>query len=572
MPWQHGAMKIRGATVGCWVRTLRHVPLNRLVYKAFRRAKWAYYSSALYAAATLVKRQAAVDTLGVFPELPQLWGGEMAKGAELAAGRWHFVGKTQPVREPVDWAPEPVSDLWRFHLHYHDWIGDLRAAGKREVAQKLVADWLEQCGHFHAIGWHPYPLSLRIVNWLVHGRWLLAGWEAKHQLALREVLVAQVDFLASNMEWDLGYNHLLKNIKALVFAGVALPECEKHFVPALAMLLREVQKQVLPDGCHVERSPSYHRQVLQDLIDVAAVLKTRGGAPVALTEAIERMAGALQMLRHPDGGLALFNDGETESPAFVDSVVRHGLGGDVPQVLPDAGFVRLQRGAAVVLADVGRIMPDDNPGHAHAETMSFEFSYGGERLLVNGGTFGYQHAKRNVYRGTMMHNTLSLDGADMAEVWGSFRVGRRPRRVAFEGKDIETPGADAVLEGLHDGWRAQGVIHHRKWVLSADGSRLRGMDVLECKKDTKARVLVAFMVHPAVQVQLIDDKMAELKSRAGEVWRLEIKEGRLDCRDVMYAPHFGEAQAAKQLVLVAPLRGKGTLSLDWRLVRTTPAA
>ena len=58
--------------------------------------------------------------------------------------------------------------------------------------------------------------------------------------------------------------------------------------------------------------------------------------------------------------------------------------------LADSGYVRLDYGDLIGLLDVAPIGPDYLPGHAHADTLSFEISLFGQRILVNGGTSEYK--------------------------------------------------------------------------------------------------------------------------------------------------------------------------------------
>jgi uncharacterized heparinase superfamily protein len=64
---------------------------------------------------------------------------------------------------------------------------------------------------------------------------------------------------------------------------------------------------------------------------------------------------------------------------------------------------------AVALLDVAPIGPDYQPGHAHADTLSFELSLFGQRLLVNSGTSEYEISPVRQYeRSTKAHNTVVL--------------------------------------------------------------------------------------------------------------------------------------------------------------------
>ncbi len=68
--------------------------------------------------------------------------------------------------------------------------------------------------------------------------------------------------------------------------------------------------------------------------------------------------------------------------------------------LKSSGYIRVERGPLVAILDVGPVGPDYLPGHAHADTLSFELSVGRQRVLVNSGTSTYEPgAERNRQRG-----------------------------------------------------------------------------------------------------------------------------------------------------------------------------
>ncbi len=61
--------------------------------------------------------------------------------------------------------------------------------------------------------------------------------------------------------------------------------------------------------------------------------------------------------------------------------------------------------------------PDYLPGHAHADTLSFELSLFGQRVIVNSGTsvFGIGE-QRQLERGAAAHSTVVVDGENSSEV------------------------------------------------------------------------------------------------------------------------------------------------------------
>lgn len=172
-----------------------------------------------------------------------------------------------------------------------------------------------------------------------------------------------------------------------------------------------------------------------------------------------------------------------------------GVSGERCMHLADSGYVRLEQGNAVALLDVARIGPDYLPGHAHADTLSFELSLFGQRVLVNSGTSQYGlGAERLRQRATAAHNTVELDGVDSSEVWGGFRVARRARPF---GLSMDHNDNSLSVTCAHDGYRRLPgkPVHRRSWRLSEHGLHVK--DVIE--DDFRAAV-ARFHLHPSVKV------------------------------------------------------------------------
>src|SRR5206468_284588 len=110
-------------------------------------------------------------------------------------------------------------------------------------------------------------------------------------------------------ELDVGGNHFLKNLKALIGLGVILGE-DRMVHSAVRRLCRQIDTQVLADGGHYERSPWYHAQVLGDLLDIEALLASARRPPVpGLGRAVAAMRAWLGAILMPDGDVPIFNDG-----------------------------------------------------------------------------------------------------------------------------------------------------------------------------------------------------------------------------------------------------------------------
>jgi hypothetical protein len=328
--------------------------------------------------------------------------------------------------------PDASTRLGRFHRQYGDDVLAAARAGDVAEARRLVATWIEAHPARPGDAWHPYPLSTRVGNWI-------AALTLVPELASPELsssLWRQLRRLERNVEDDVLGNHVIRNARALVLGGAAFGAAEPTR-RGIAILRREVPEQVLRDGGHYERSPSYHLVVLRDLLEIQAV------SPHSwLAEAIDRMREFAAALMRPDGAPALFNDGTVDAPQLELPEPREGL-----SVLGDSGFVVVRDGPLWLAFRCGVAAPRFLPAHAHADALSFQLWWRGRPVVVDPGTFTYeQGADRDWFRSTRAHSTVLVDGRDQFRLWGAFRSGPLAK-VALRYAREHAVEASVVLPG-----------------------------------------------------------------------------------------------------------------------------
>ena len=384
----------------------------------------------------------------------------------IAAGRFSLLNREFDFGSPanIDWRGdffEGGNPLRRMTLAYMGYAVPLLARGRAADAETVLAvlSSLEAGNRFAVPGvlgdvWSPYAASHRLIN-------LLAGLALYRRTGTAPPAEAEAEILdhvrlcaalvRSDLEPDLGYNHLMKNLTALAFYCAGLPAVPPEFAFLREAVPECLDRCVLGDGGHAERSPMYH---LLAMLDVE-VLGASGLFPdhwqPRLDETRQRMAQALGVMTHPDGDIALFNDAWIgEAPPARDLI-------GIPAVpatarLPETGYVRLGAAGDALLFDCGPCGPDDNPAHAHADFLSIELSVAGRRLIVDPGVATYSAGDaRDITRSAASHNGPHISGIEPIEFWKSFRIGRRGRA-----HEITDPALDRIAPlwaaGGHDGY------------------------------------------------------------------------------------------------------------------------
>jgi uncharacterized heparinase superfamily protein len=452
---------------------------------------------------------------------------------DALAGRFSFHGTTRELGIEVDWYRADLDEgtrLWKTLLHEFSYGIDLARAARSsgdssfsERLENLLASWsgASPIGlpGFARDVWNARAVSTRLVNWAVAASILDLRPEDPSAALLRSQLAVHAVFLRDNLELDLRGNHLLRDYVGLIFADALLGSSPD----ALGMLRAELAEQVLPDGCHVERSPLYHAVVLQDLIECRALLGAE--TPDWLEDAIARMAGFLAHLLPPSGDLPLLGDSWRGEIAPGRILEEAGNGTPPMAGVPErsSGLVVLRRGGTHAIIRAGAHGPDYQLGHAHADGLSFELYRGRSCTISDTGTGTYDAGpSRSRIRSTAAHNTLQLDGQEQLEAWGSFRVGRRGRgRVRDRGSNDHWEW----VWGIHDGyrWLPGRPIHQR--LLAVSDEAVIALDTVTGAG--RHRIRNAIHLHPD-----LPSDWGEIAALRGEVQRIEVPlhERFNDCR------------------------------------------
>lgn len=487
--------------------------------------------------------------------------------SQLGEDRFRFLNETGSL-SAYGWDAPAVAKLWRYNLHYFDDLNAEAAAQRTDWHRALIARWIAENPPGKGTGWEPYPTSLRIVNWIKWAR----GGNALPPQAIHSLAV-QARWLARRLEYHLLGNHLFANAKALVFAGSFFAGAEADVWRDLGMsiLAREVPEQILSDGGHFELSPMYHALALEDMLDLVNITRSAGlsahpqiaGWPTRT----DAMRDWLAATCHPDGEIAFFNDAAIAVAPSPGELERYAVQlGFAPlagpeigcRLLRESGYARLQDARAVALLDVARIGPDYLPGHAHADTLSFELSLDGRRVIVNSGTSVYGTGPERLrQRGTGAHNTVEVDGENSSEVWSGFRVARRARP---EGLSVTQEGGCWIVACGHDGYtRLPGRPRHRRTWRFGNG----GLSVSDRIEGRHVRAVAAFHFHPALTLSsAADGTSGTLAAAQGTVLRWRVGTGAARIEPSTWHPEFGTSLPARRL-LITLSGGASDVAFSW---------
>ena len=326
-------------------------------------------------------------------------------------------------------------------------------------------------------------------------------------------LARQLEHVEQNVSYYFSPNtHLTGEALALYVVGTALPElaaAPRWAALGRRILVEEIDRQILLDGGHAERSSHYQRYTLDFYLLALLTSRIEGDrdAEARFEGAVRRLAeftrviaddrGQLPLLGDDDGGMLWpltgrdcrdVRDSLSVAAAALDRPVLAPWGPTEEAVwLAGPGvstrFAEPDDESAAValpsraLTETGYFVARDgrgghavfdagahgylNGGHAHADALALTLTLGDRPFLIDPGTSTYtmDPLRRDRLRSSMNHNTISVGSRSQSVPAGPFHWTSRAD-ARLEGWR-HNPGFDWV-EGAHD---AYAPLQHRRAIL-----------------------------------------------------------------------------------------------------------
>jgi hypothetical protein len=410
-----------------------------------------------------------------------------------------------------------------------------------------LRSWAAQNPYGRGVNWtSAMEVALRAINLLTafHCFRHSPQLDTNTLAFLLQLLREHGNYIRRNLEFSYiaTSNHYLSNVVGLLWLGLMLPElrdAEEWRSFGLRETLREIDKQVLPDGADFESSTGYHRFVLE-LCLYSFLLCRKNEVKIAQKywDKLHQMLIYLRCYLRPDGFAPLIGDTDSSqvlplrrrraddhayllaigAEVFQDPALKLD-GMEMPEELlwyfGKAGVTAFREmgHSAVYKASVGfssagtYVMRDDDlylcfnssdsgingrGSHGHNDALSIEVSAWGRPFIVDPGTYVYAAdlQKRHEFRSTGYHSTVKIDDEEQntIDLNTPFVIGNEAKPRVLDWK-VEDDFEKVVAEHYGYARLPLPVVHRRsitfykreRWWLIEDEFRGDGEHVYEIR-------------------------------------------------------------------------------------------
>ncbi|MEM6384325.1 MAG: heparinase II/III family protein [Pseudomonadota bacterium] len=468
------------------------------------------------------------------------------RGAELAEGYVALGDASIELdgRNLFDVAPptEKFAEL----LHGFAWLRHMRAHGHpstKLLARTFVLQWVAKRADHPRIAFEPTVCARRALSMTNQAAYLLDDADTNDYRAIMESILADIRLAFINRGLIADPTERCMIALACTAVAHALSGHKPLQRKTIGVLDRALREAFNSDGGPVSRRPTDLAQLLAEMLSLRALLEARAFAtPKRLEDAIADAMRTMRMLRHPNGSLARFqgaSDLTHLARGLVASITTYDTErGELPTLIKDTGYCRLEAGPSVLLFDCGSPPPVNAGARAHASCLALEWSVGPEKILTNSPPPWYGRFLSPLdHRRTVAHSTVSVDGRSSAQ----FATPEIDSPLLPAGLTVSYELTDAddgkTILAKHTGYRKRyNLDHERKLILAREGRQLRGVDRLLLKTGTPAKTsrtpyTLHFHFEPGLRIKMIDDQTCRIRT-AMRMIEFTVDQGLLRLDDV----------------------------------------
>ena len=435
--------------------------------------------------------------------MPNLWEGDIEKIKNFLKNKVPNNKKTK--------------DPFFFYFHSFEFLNDLQEISTETLrihGRKLTSYWIKKNSSWKSKTWEDFILATRICNWLKNYNFFFSTADAEFKKEIFSSILRQIEHLVKNFSNLKRNSDLIRIIKALIYTSISIPNKKYYYQIAIFNLKSELSRQILSDGCHFQRNPKIHVNVLMDLLDIRAILNsTKKNVFFDLQNAIKNMSVAYLFFLHKDNSLANFNGTDNVNQKEIKNLIS-----EIPKLkkkpreLADSGFQRIDTKDTTLILDCGVPKNYDATYKAHSCSTTFELSYKKNKIIIN----ALSGLDEKINRTTAAHSTLTLNNTNAYKILKNEHLSRVPEKLKV--KRVERYEAN-VIEIENYGYKNQyDAVHKRLIYVDKEGLDIRGEDNIYCPMEITFDI--RFYLDSTIKTLLTNNgKNILLKLKNGVGWK-----------------------------------------------------
>lgn len=479
-----------------------------------------------------------------------------------------------------------------------------------------VSDWEEKNPVAYSVNWCAMECAMRGITLSLVTMMLAADADTDRDDLV--ILLRQLTLHGKFLFWNIEYtsvrnNHYTANLIALLMIGMTLQNIYRPATQWVAYaakrIPKEIELQYCEDGVNFEKSTSYHRLVTELFLLGLITLDHSGDCvPKRSRFLLHRACEYTRFYTRPDGlapnladndsarilafdcvplrchspllslAASYFSDGslnsEVRNPSasvpwllgekgspFTNPNKNRPAGGAGSRAFKAGGIFISREGENYLITDYGEVGLKETGGHGHNDTFSFELVLGGRSVIVDSGSPVYTGdlALYDLYRSTGFHNTVKVDGQEMAPLLATWKIGNEATPVNVH---FNTNSEFDTVEGEHSGYArlADPLVHKRILTFYKREGKLICRDLFQCAGKHRIERFLHFA--PGLDIRAGERELTIPLDENKSVQIRWAEHSRMCLKEMRISENYGHLADSKALLLEDDIEGDHELCFE----------
>ena len=472
------------------------------------------------------------------------------------------------------WKLDNIGKKHLSELHKFSWLSQLDIKNQKNLVKTIILEWLKKNQNYNEKNWQHQIASHRIIFWICCSHFTIRHDDMVYRAAVTNNIVKQAVHLNKNLSFVSNKLDKIFILAALILVSVTFEGNQKLFQTSIKNLSNEIKYIIDRNGFVESKNPEDQFWLLHHLILVREFLIfSQNTVPEFLDLYIESIGSNYKSLLFTNNSLPLFNGCKQRDTSEFNKFLKAKNYKFEKKTKSHSYLISKVKKFEIVL-DANDPPSDLNSKNYQAGCLSFEFLYGGKKVISNcGSANNFSGELPYLSQTTAAHSTLAINDTSsclfqknslVRTYYGNSLI----QKLKVYKKDLNTDKNTISIIAGHNGYQKNyNTMYERKILINENENKLTGDELIIVAKKDLTFLNFALRFHIMPKSKLIQTQGGDiLLSVDNQGWRFKSSHS-IKIEDSLYFAFRDKVCESKCILVEGTLKDKVN-NIKWTLEKS----
>ena len=472
------------------------------------------------------------------------------------------------------WKLDNIGKKHLIELNKFNWLSKLDIKNQKNLVKNIILAWLKKNQNYNEKNWHHTITANRIIFLICCSHFTIRHDDMVYRAAITNNIVKQALHLNKNLAFINNKLDKIFILTALILVSVTFEGNQKLFQTSIKNLSNEIKGIVDRNGFVESKNPEDQFWLTHHLVLIREFLIfSQNTVPEFLDHNIQKIGSSYKGLLFSNNFLPLFNGCKDRDTSEFNKFLK----------AKNYKFDKKTKAHSYLIAKVKKFEialdannpPSDlNSQNYQAGCLSFEFLYGGKKVISNcGSANNFGGELPYLSQTTAAHSTLTINDTSSClfqknSLIRSYYGNSLIQKLKVYKKDLNTDKDTISIIAGHNGYQKNyNTMYERKIVVQENEGKLAGNELIIVAKKDLTFLNFALRFHILPDNKLIQTQGGDiLLSVNNQGWKFKSSHT-IKIEDSLYFAHQDKISESKCILVEGTLKDKVN-NINWTLEKS----